>query len=170
MDDEVKVTKKFKLDQTKVNVNAIIAGFTAACGYDENTGLYFPLPPEVLAYVEQFQPGLIQDADMSVTVAANTTTASSEKEADTGNVFYVNSVTIGGTPPSGTITVEIDGTPVIQGKALSATTIDLASANGGKPFRGKKITITVTLSSAPTAATTVDITVNLVQKKDLTAT
>jgi len=159
---------KAKLHQTQLSVNAIIAGITGVGGYDESSGLYYPFPPEILHIVEMIQPGEIKDLDGSVTVAANTTTASKEIDADSGQVFYITKIAVGGTPPSGTYTVKVDGTPVINARSLEAETLDIVSLNGGKPIRGKKIEVVVELSSAPTADTTISITISAVQKKDLT--
>jgi len=157
-----------KLHQTQIGVNAIIAGVVGAGGYDEQTGLYYPFPPEILHIVEMIQPGEIKDLDGSVTVAAGTTTGSKEINADSGQVFYITKINIGGTPPSGTYTIKVDGTPLINARSLTAETLDIVSLNGGKPIRGKTIEIVVELSSAPTADTTISITISAVQKKDLT--
>lgn len=159
---------KARLHQTQFQVNSIIAGIVGVGGYDEEEGLYYPFPPEILHLVEQIQPGEIKDLDGSVTVSAGTTTASKEIDADEGQVFYITKIAVGGTPPSGTYTIKVDGTPVVNARSLSAETLDIVSLNGGKPIRGKKIEVIVELSSAPTADTTISITISAVQKKDIT--
>ncbi len=158
-----------KLHQTQISVNEIVAGIVGVGGYDESSGLYYPFPKEILHLVEEIMPGEIKDLDGSVTVSAGTTTASKEIDADEGQVFYITQIAVGGTPPTGTYTIKVDDTPVINARSLTAETLDIVSLNGGKPIRGKKIEVIVELSSAPTADTTISITISAVQKKDLTA-
>jgi len=158
---------KAKLHQTQLGVNAIVAGIAGVGGYDEQTGLYYPFPKEILYLVERILPGEVKKLDCSVTVEANTTTATKEITVDDGQVFYIYGIGIIGSPPSGKISVYIDDTPVIKDANLSATTFDIAGANG-LPFRGYKIKVTVVLDSAPSSDTTVGIEASVIQKKDLT--
>lgn len=158
--------EKVKLSQTTLNVNYLVAGIVGLCFYDENTQLYYPLPKEFVALAEEYLPGTKEDKDVSVVVSAGTTTGSNAISAESGSVFYVEKITVSGTPPSGKYTILVDDIPIFKDRTLTAETVDLV-AELGKRVRGNKVEIQVVLDSAPTADTTISITATVITRKAL---
>lgn len=158
--------EKIKLSQTTLNVNYLVAGILGACFYDEATGLYYPFPKEFVALAEEHLPGTKGDKDVSVTVLADTTTGSSSISAEAGSVFYVEKITVSGSPPSGKYTLLIDGVQIFKDRTLAAEEYNLVTELG-KRIRGSKVEIQVTLDSAPTSDTTISITATVITKKAL---
>jgi hypothetical protein len=158
---------KVKEHQTALGVNFTVAGITGVCVFDEDTLLYYPVPKEYFSiFIEQYKPGLKVTKDLTVVVKAGTTTGSNSTTADTGSIYYVEKVTVGTVPTgvSGTFTVKVDDVIVATDVALASnTTIDIVSTYGNR-FRGAKVEVIVTLSSAPTADTNIPITATVIQK------
>ena len=160
------VKEKIRLSQTTFTVNNIVAGIVGICHYDESTGLYYPLPKEIGALPEEFLPGTKEIKDVSVTVAADTTTGSNAISAPSGYVFYIEAITVSGSPPSGKYSIIVDGIAIFKDRALTAETIDILS-EFGKRIRCKKVEIVVTLDSAPTSDTTISISATVITRKAL---
>ena len=158
--------ERIKLSQTSFNVNYLVAGIAGCCFYDESTGLYYPFPKEFVALAEEHLPGTKEDKDVSVTVAADTTTGSNSIEAEAGSVFYLQKIVVSGSPPSGKYSILVDGVPLFKDRDLAAETVDIVS-EFGKAIRGRKIEIQVTLDSAPTEDTTISITATVITRKAL---
>ena len=158
--------EKIKLSQTTLNVHYLVAGILGACFYDEATGLYYPFPKEFVALAEEHLPGTKEDKDVSVTVLAGATTGSNSVEAEAGSVFYVEKITVSGSPPSGKYTILVDGVPIFKDRTLTAETVNLVTELG-KRVRGSKVETQVTLDSAPTSDTTISITATVITKKAL---
>jgi len=158
---------KVKEHQTSLGVNFTVAGLAGICVFDEDTLLYYPVPKEYFSiYIERYKPGLKVTKDLTVTVKAGTTTGSNNTVASTGNIYYVEKVTVGTVPTgvSGTFTVKVDDVIVAADVALASNaTVDIVSTYGER-FRASKVEVVVTLSSAPTSDTNIPITATVIQK------
>ena len=157
---------KVKEHQTTLGVNFTVAGLVGVCYFDENTLLYYPVPKEYFTiYVEQFKPGIKFDSDLTVTVKADTTTASKSVTATSGTVYYIESIVIGTIPEgvTGKYTVKIDDVEVVKDATLASGTIDIVSLFGNR-FRASKIEVIVTLDSAPSSDTDISFTATVIQK------
>jgi hypothetical protein len=158
---------RVKEHQTALGVNFTVAGITGVCVFDEDTLLYYPVPKEYFSiYIEQYKPGLKVTKDLTVTVKAGTTTGSKSTTADTGTVYYVESVTVGTVPSgvTGKFTVKVDDVIVAVDVTLASnTSINIVSIYGNR-FRASKVEVIVTLDSAPTSDTDIPLTATVIQK------
>jgi len=162
----IELEEKVRIHQKTLTVSQIVAGIAGICFYDEVNDLYYPLPKEFVALAEEHLPGTKEDKDVSVTVLAGATTGSNKVSAESGTVFYVEKIIVSGSPPSGKYTIRIGGVDVFKDRALAAETVDLVSELG-KRVRGDSVEILVTLDSAPTSDTTIDIKATVITRKAL---